>query len=513
MKGARSGNTKCLMVQGTGSHVGKSLLVAALCRIFSNKGVSVAPFKAQNMALNSAVTMDGGEVGRSTAVQARAARTSLRVEMNPVLLKPKSDRVAQMILLGKPYADFSAMDQFGERSSLKETKLRAIRESLAALSGSFETIVIEGAGSPAEVNLREWDVVNMAVAEIADAPVLLIADIDRGGAIAALFGTWSLLPEEERRRIKGFVINKFRGDPRLLTPALRFLEEKTGIPTLGVIPYDSDLRLMEEDALPSRAIGCGDPEIEIAVVEHRHLSNFTDFDPLAVEPGVIVRYVRTPAQLGSPDAILLPGTKNTIDDLRIHLASGMAASIRKRAGEGVPVVGICGGYQMLGKALLDPVRLESNQGDVEGLNLLEVVTEFRPGKVVGPVDVTPAGHGPFLRGALPAAHGYEIHSGETRRLHAAVPPAFLKRGGEEEGAVDPSGLIFGTSVHGLFEEDSFRRHFVNVLRVRKALPALSVPSVRFAEMQEREFDRWAGLVEKSLDWAGIEKMMQRNGPG
>lgn len=511
MKGARSGNTKCLMVQGTGSHVGKSLLVAALCRIFSNKGVSVAPFKAQNMALNSAVTMDGGEVGRSTAVQARAARTALRVEMNPVLLKPKSDRVAQMILLGKPYADFSAREQFGERSSLKETKLRAIRESLAALSGSFETIVIEGAGSPAEVNLREWDVVNMAVAEIADAPVLLIADIDRGGAIAALFGTWSLLPEEERRRIKGFVINKFRGDPRLLAPALRFLEEKTGIPTAGVIPYDSDLSLMEEDALPSRAIGCGDPEIEIAVVEHRHLSNFTDFDPLAVEPGVIVRYVRTPAQLGSPDAIILPGTKNTIDDLRIHLASGMAASIRKRAGEGVPVVGICGGYQMLGKALLDPDHLESNHGDVEGLNLLEVVTEFRPGKVVGPVDVTPAGRGPFLRGALPAAHGYEIHSGETRRLYAAVPPAFLKRGGEGEGAVDPSGLIFGTSVHGFFEEDSFRRHFVNVLRVRKALLPLSVPAVRFAEMQEREFDRWAGLVEKSLDWAGIEKMMQRPG--
>jgi len=556
------GKTKFLMVQGTGSHVGKSLLVAALCRIFSNRGFGVAPFKAQNMALNSAVTAAGEEVGRSIAVQARAARAALQVEMNPVLLKPKSDTMAQMILLGKPYADLSAMAQFrigpqakdydlagvveispgaqdhgaplgdrngnhgvpfkigpqakdygvpfGEASSLKEVKLGAIRRSLATLSRSFERVVIEGAGSPAEVNLREWDVVNMAVAEMVDAPVLLVADIDRGGAIAALIGTWTLLTDGERRRIKGFIINKFRGDPRLLAPALTFLQEKTGIPTVGVIPYDSGLSLMEEDTLASRSIGCGEPEIEIAVVEHRHLSNFTDLDPLAVEPGVTIRYIRTPAQMGSPDAVILPGTKNTVGDLRHHAESGLAGRIQKLAGEGVPVVGLCGGYQMMGKVLLDPDHLESDHGDIEGLNLLEVSTQFRPGKIVKQAGVRPSGQGPFLQESDLAIQGYEIHSGETAPLHEKVFPAFyrLAQGNvlEGEGATTRSGLIFGTSVHGIFEEDRFRRQFVNVLRARKGLPLLTGPIVNYAQIQDAEIGRWARHVEDHLDWPVLEKL-------
>ena len=508
--GVPFGKTKFLMVQGTGSHVGKSLLVAALCRIFSNRGIGVAPFKAQNMALNSAVTAAGEEVGRSIAVQARAARAVLQVEMNPVLIKPKSDTMAQMILLGKPYADLSAMAQFGEASSLKEIKLHAIRRSLATLSRSFERVVIEGAGSPAEVNLREWDVVNMAVAEMVDAPVLLVADIDRGGAIAALIGTWTLLTDGERRRIKGFIINKFRGDPRLLAPALTFLQEKTGIPTVGVIPFDSALSLMEEDTLASRSIGCGEPEIEIAVVEHRHLSNFTDLDPLAVEPGVTIRYIRTPAQMGSPDAVILPGTKNTVGDLRHHAESGLAGRIQKLAGEGVPVVGLCGGYQMMGKVLLDPDHLESDHGDIEGLNLLEVVTQFRPGKIVKQAGVRPSGQGPFLQESDLAIQGYEIHSGETAPLHEKVFPAFyrLTQGNvlEGEGATTRSGLIFGTSVHGIFEEDRFRRQFVNVLRARKGLPLLTGPIVNYAQVQDTEIGRWARHVEDHLDWPVLEKL-------
>jgi adenosylcobyric acid synthase len=465
------------------------------------------------MALNSAVTAGGEEVGRSTAVQARAARAALQVAMNPVLLKPKSDTMAQMILLGKPYADFSAMAQYGEASPLKEIKLRAIRESLTILSRSFDRIVIEGAGSPAEVNLRAWDVVNMAVAKMVDAPVLLVADIDRGGAIAALVGTWTLLTEEERGRIKGFVINKFRGDRRLLEPALTFLREKTGIPTIGVIPYDAALSLMEEDALPSRSIGSDAPEIEIAVVEHRHLSNFTDLDPLAVEPGVTVRYIRTPAQLGVPDAIILPGTKNTIADLRDHMISGLAGQIQKRAAAGVPIVGICGGYQMMGKALFDRDHLESDRDDIEGLNLLEVTTTFRPGKSVSPLSLRPSGHGPFLQYGPVAIEGYEIHSGETAHLHRDLLPAFYRtaqgRGREGEGAVSRSGSLFGTFLHGLFEGDHFRRQFVNVLRERKGLPPLGGPLVTYAEVQDAEIDRWARHVEAHLDWQLLDAVLEK----
>ncbi|MFQ5675135.1 MAG: cobyric acid synthase, partial [bacterium] len=273
-----TGKTKYLMIQGTGSHVGKSVITAALCRIFANKGLRVAPFKAQNMALNSFVTADGSEVGRSTALQAKAARAELSVEMNPILLKPKAEKEAQLILNGKPYADVSASDQFHNNKSLRAIKWEAIQLSLNTLSQNNELIVIEGAGSPAEVNLREFDLANMAVARHTGAPVLLVTDIDRGGSLAALVGTLDLLPEEEQAHVRGFLFNKFRGDRRLFDPAISFLHNKTGISTLGVIPYDTTLSLMEEDALGQQRQFNGEPEIEIAVVEHRHLSNFTDFD-------------------------------------------------------------------------------------------------------------------------------------------------------------------------------------------------------------------------------------------
>lgn len=513
MEAAINDRVKYLMIQGTGSHVGKSVIVAALCRIFANRGYRVAPFKAQNMALNSFVTADGREIGRSTAVQAFAARTEPRIEMNPILIKPKSETSAQVMLLGKPLGDVTAMDAFCNNRPLKETKWKAIQESLETLSKKYDLIVIEGAGSPAEVNLREFDLVNMAVAREVGASVFLVADIDRGGAFAALIGTWELFTEEERNHVRGFIINKFRGDERLLQPALKFLNDRTGHPVVGVIPYDPGLSLMEEDYLKSRVTGCGEPEIEIAVVEHRHLSNFTDMDPLAIEPGVMVRYVRSPVQLGRPDAIILPGTKNTIDDLRIHYESGLAGRIQKSAGEGIPIIGICGGYQMMGKALLDPLRLESDCGDMEGLNLLEVVTEFRPGKITKQVGVRPSGFGPFLQDGPSIVRGYEIHSGETRLLHSGVQPSFLRvtedGGPEREGAVNQNGFVFGSAVHGLFENDTLRRRFVNVLRERKGLTPLSIPLIRYHEIQEQTFEDWARWVESHLDLPCLEKILIR----
>ena len=496
--------TRYLMIQGTASHVGKSVIVAALCRIFSNHGVRVAPFKAQNMALNSTVTLDGLEIGRSTAVQALAARTELRIEMNPILIKPKAQNLAQMMLLGHPYGDFLATDQFDGKSLLKTVKTKVIHDCLRLLSSEFDLIIIEGAGSPAEINLRQSDVVNMDVAEWVQAPVILVADIDRGGAIAAVVGTYALLSEKEQGLLCGLIFNKFCGDKTLLDPALRFLKEEIHCPTLGVIPYYSKLRLMEEDTLPSRRVSTSNYQIDIVVIEHRHLSNFTDLDPLAVEPGVLIRYIQSPETLGHPDAIILPGTKNTVDDLRVHYASGLASEVLKRAGEGTPVIGICGGYQMMGKMLVDPSRLESENGDLGGLGLLDVETRFRPGKITQPVDLIASGHGPFLSDTRQVLTGYEIHSGETKPHHGKVRKAFSRicfrdKGEEGEGAVSNDGMVFGSTVHGLFENDLFRRRFIDVLRQRKGLPFLSVPVLAYRSILDQDLNQWANWVEGNMD--------------
>jgi len=498
------------MVQGTGSDVGKSVIVAALCRIFSNTGVNVAPFKAQNMALNSFVTPEGGEVGRSTALQAKAARVPIQVEMNPILLKPKSDKEAQLVMKGRPYADISAYMQFHQDQSLRMVKWKAICDSLGALSKSYDLIVIEGAGSPAEVNLREFDLVNMAVAIHARAPVLLVSDIDRGGAIAALVGTLALLTEKERQQVKGFIINKFRGDKRLFDPAIDFLRERTGCPTLGVVSYDHHLSLMEEDALRENQEMNGVPEIEIAVISHQHLSNFTDIDPLRLEPGVMIRYVRGPAQLGRPDAVILPGTKNTIADLRAHYASGLASRIQSLATEGVPIIGICGGYQMMGKALMDPQGLESSPSDIDGLGLLDIVTKFHPGKITRQARFRLAGYPPFLGKMKDILTGYEIHAGVTRPVRRDTRPAFIRMNENEtndEGSVSQDGVLFGSMMHGLFENDLFRRRFIDTLRGRKHLEPLPLPLIRFTEFEDRQIEHWAERVEKALDMSRIEEIL------
>lgn len=495
---------KFLMIQGTGSHVGKTVITAALCRIFANKGLRVAPFKAQNMALNSFVTVDGCEVGRSTALQAKAARVELTVEMNPILLKPTAEKTAQLILNGKPYADVTAFEQFHQNKALRTLKWDAIQGAISVLERDYDLIVIEGAGSPAEVNLRAFDLVNMEVARHTGAPVLLVTDIDKGGSLAALVGTLELLSKEERAHVQGFIFNKFRGDKRLFDPAIAFMTHKTGCATLGLIPFDTTLSLMEEDALRWESHVNGEPEIDIAIVAHRYLSNFTDLDPLTLELGIMLRFVRSAAQLGQPDAVILPGSKNTMGDLQHLRDSGLASRIQNLAKTGVPIVGICGGYQMLGKQLFDPDAVESKQGTLEGLGLLDIVTEFQKEKITRQVKLHLSGQPPFFEDADEVVTGYEIHCGLSRSSEAIANPAFFNPlSEEEEGCVSDNGLIFGTALHGLFENDLFRRRFVNVLRSRKGLPPLQNPLRSFRDIEEAQIEDWATFVAAHLD---LEKL-------
>ncbi|MFQ5588893.1 MAG: cobyric acid synthase, partial [Nitrospiria bacterium] len=396
--------------------------------------------------------------------------------------------------------------------ALRTLKWNAIQEGLETLSNRYELIVMEGAGSPAEVNLREFDLANMEVALHAGAPVLLVADIDKGGSLAAVVGTLALLSEAERARVRGFIFNKFRGDKRLFDPASDFLKQQTGLPTLGLIPFDPTLSLMEEDALRRHTVFNGDPEIDIAIVAHRHLSNFTDFDPLMLEPGVMLRFVQTPIQLGRPDAVMLPGSKNTMHDLRHHFDTGLAQRVRTLAKEGVPVVGICGGYQMMGKELFDPYEAESTQGALEGLNLLDVITEFQKEKVTRRVSWRMSGQPPFFGDVEEAVQGYEIHCGQTRPVDPIGNPAFFStlQEDEEEGFVDATGLIFGTALHGLFENDAFRRRFVNVLRQRKGLFPLQKPIPSFREFEDEQIERWAAFVSAHLDLKTITRFMDHS---
>jgi len=498
--------SRALMVQGTASNAGKSVLVTALCRIFRQDGYRVAPFKAQNMSLNAYVTADGGEIGRAQGVQAEAAGALATVAMNPVLLKPKGDSVAQVIIHGRPVGDFTAQ---GYREDCLSRAWQAVRESYARLSKDYDVVVIEGAGSPAEVNLREKDIANMRVAALAEAPVLLVADIDRGGVFAQVVGTLALLLPEEAARVRGVVINKFRGDLAILTPGLRFLEEKTDRPVLGVLPFLADLGVAAEDSV---SLGAGffrpDAALDIAVVRLPRIANFDDFDPLLAEPDVSLRFVSHPRCVGQPDLLILPGTKNTVADLRWLSATGWAAVIRERAAAGMPLLGICGGYQMLGRELQDPGGLEDTAGVHVGLGLLDVVTVFRPGKVTVRRTGFVSGAGMLAPLAGEKVSGYEIHAGETFRGAGAAPIFTLEApsGTAAEGAV--AGAIWGTYLHGLFETDGFRRGYLNLLRRRRGLPPVDY-GVSFARLKEECFDRLAAAVREHLNlreiyrWLGL----------
>ena len=499
-----------IMMMGTSSHVGKSILATAMCRILYRKGRKVVPFKAQNMALNSYVTRDGDEMGRAQVAQAEAAGMEPMVDMNPVLLKPTGNAASQVIIMGKPVGNMSARE-YHRGYSLKA--FYAVKEALGRLDKEYDTIVIEGAGSPAEINLKANDIVNMRVAKYLQAPVLLIADIDRGGALASLVGTLELLDEEERALVKGLVINKFRGDVTLLTPAIDFLEEKTGKPVLGVVPHIDQMGIDDEDSvsLEEKQAAPTEGDIRIAVIQTPKISNFTDFDALAHEKDVALYYVKSVEDLGEPDVIMLPGSKNTTEDMLYLRKSGLGEKILAHAKAGKAVIGICGGYQMLGEVIRDPQHTESQNDEVAGLGLLGMETVFASEKLTSQV-VAQCQDLHFMGQSISADNlqGYEIHMGHTAFTREADKHPFTvcqRRGkvcASQEGTANAAGNVFGTYIHGVFDNDVFRRSVLNALRHSKGLEALANTRNVMAEKQQA-YEHLADVVENALD---MEKLYQ-----
>jgi adenosylcobyric acid synthase len=499
---------RALMVQGTGSHVGKSVIVAALCRIFKGRGLSVAPFKAQNMALNSFITHEGGEIGRAQAYQAEAAGIPPSVLMNPILLKANSDTGAQVIVKGRVIGNMGVRDYH----AYKDEAFKAVTECYRELSSRYDVIVIEGAGSPAEVNLKENDIVNMKTARMAGAKVLIAADIDKGGVFAQILGTMEILDPGERDMVAGFLINKFRGDASLLTPGLDFVRERTGKPVLGVIPYFKDIHVQEEDGVALAGGGqCrydhDDGAVDIAVLRLSHISNFTDFDPLAQEPGVRLRYIRGVDDFGRPDLLIIPGSKNTVSDLLEIRASGLERMVLSFYSSGGRVAGICGGYQMLGKSVSDPYGVESASGSVEGIGILDAHTTLDREKVTAQVEAAALDNTP---GRL---SGYEIHMGRTV-LGEDVKPLFIiktKNGsdaGYHDGAVSADGTAWGTYIHGIFENDAFRRAVLDDIRRLKQIDG-SADSPDYSHLKEEAFERLADHVEQSIDMDAVLALIKQ----
>jgi adenosylcobyric acid synthase len=518
---------RAIMVLGTSSHAGKSLLTTALCRIFSQQGHRVAPFKAQNMSLNSAATVEGLEIGRAQALQAEAAGIAPSVHMNPILLKPAGKMTSQVIVRGKIWGRLSAAEYHQSRV---EELLPLVRESYRKLAAENDVIVLEGAGSPAEINLKQHDIVNMRMAEIADASCLLVGDIDRGGVFASLLGTVELLEPHERARICGFVINKFRGDVSLLVPGVRAMEDRIAKPCLGVVPYLENLSLDEEDSLGLPAVdslhpgsqnedlwsisGIGRP-LRIGVIAFPSLSNFTDFDALRSEPSVVLRFCRKPGQLHGADVVILPGSKQTVDDLLWMRTAGLDKAVIEHAKTKTGLVtGICGGMQMLGQKILDPEGVEGPES-IQGLCLLPINTTMRPSKI------TLTGTGALVTKTLfgqpvenISLRGYEIHVGETSYLGQAQPFAQLVRRTKNsqesvlDGCASPDSRIFGTYLHGLFDGDDFRRAFIHAARKFCGL----APTAELSDWGSRRresIDRLANAVRESLDlsrifgWVGL----------
>jgi adenosylcobyric acid synthase len=503
--------TRSLMVLGTASHVGKSMLTAALCRIFMRSGVRVAPFKAQNMSLNSAATVDGYEIGRAQALQAEAAGLFATRDMNPILLKPESDCWSQVVVRGRIWKSLSAADY--HLDYVKEL-FPVVLESYRRLADHCELVILEGAGSPAEINLKKTDLVNMRMAAAADAACLLVADIDRGGVFASLLGTMELLDGDERERVRGFVINKFRGDLSLLTPGIREMEERLQRPCVGVVPYIPDLGLDEEDSvgLESRderfrpeewaAPGSKSRRLRIAVVRLPYLSNFTDFDALAWEPSVSLQFIDHPRQLEHADVIVLPGTKQTLHDVDWLKHSGLAGAIVARSQDAL-IIGICGGMQMLGLEIEDPYDMEGG-GHVDGLGLLGIRTTLNREKITAQVSARLISDclfgGPMSERKTA---GYEIHLGETAYDGGSRPLFELRRCHEpqvmiDDGAQSMDGRIWGSYVHGLFDDDAFRHAVISNARLASKLDPAASFAFPAAERQ-RNIDRLADAVKSALD--------------
>ncbi|HZQ86721.1 MAG TPA: cobyric acid synthase [Acidimicrobiales bacterium] len=483
-----------LMVCGTASDAGKSHVVAGLCRSLHRRGVRVAPFKAQNMSLNSYVTRDDHEIGRAQAAQAFAARIEPDVTMNPILLKPTSETDCQVVVMGRPLTAVSAAGYHDLKPQLFDTVLAA----LADLRSRFDVVVLEGAGSPAEINLLDRDIVNLPIAVAAGCRAVVVGDIERGGVFASLLGTVELLPSDQRACVGGFVVNKFRGDPGLLLDGAEQLERRTGVPTLGVLPYVPDVAIDAEDSMafagPPPRPSAGVPAmLDVAAIRFPQVSNTTDLDPLAIEPGIAVRWVDSAAALGRPHLIVLPGTKSTVADLAWLRATGLSDAITATT---AVVVGICGGYQMLGGSICDDGGVEAAAGaDVPGLGLLDVRTDFAPAKTLRQ-----------RRGCARGAkvHGYEIHHGATARGDMAP---WLELDGEAEGACDERRGVFGTNLHALFDADEFRHRFLLDVARRAGVTYTPTPT-SFAAARDAQLDRLADLLEEHLDMAAVDRLIQ-----
>jgi adenosylcobyric acid synthase len=489
-----------LMVCGTTSDAGKTTVVTGLCRVLARRGVRVAPFKAQNMALNSAVTVTGHEIGRAQVAQAQAAGVEPEVAMNPVLLKPTSDRTSQVIVDGRPWAVLDA----AEYQKVKPELLGLVLDRLADLRSRYDVVLCEGAGSPAEINLLDHDIVNLRVARRSGMRALVVGDIDRGGVFAALWGTVALLPDELRELVGGFVINKLRGDPTLLGDGPAQLEARCGVPTLGVLPWTGGIGIDAEDSLAldlppsSPAVGAQGGTLDVAAVRFPRVSNFTDLDPLITEPGVALRWVDHARSLGRPDLVVLPGSKATVSDLAWLRRTGLAEALCALAGAAEPsttVVGICGGYQMLGRSIHDPIEAGVS-APVDGLGLLAVTTRFGPDKVLAQRRGTAWGH---------PVQGYQIHHGRSAPEGGPDGP-WLSLDGRGEGAQSAGGAVLGSSLHGLFEADGFRTELL--AQVSRRAGAGWLPSGRsFAGLRQDRFDRLADLLEDHLDLTAVDRLI------
>lgn len=492
---------KPIMVQGTASDAGKSVIVAGLCRIFKQDGLRVIPFKSQNMALNSFITKKGYEMGRAQVFQAEAAQVEPDVRMNPVLLKPTSDRKSQVVFMGEVLTDMDAVTYH----DFKQELLPKIKEVYEELSAENDVIVIEGAGSPAEINLNDRDIVNMGMARLVDAPVILVADIDKGGVFASIYGTIKLIPEADRHRIKGVIINKFRGDVALLQSGIEMIEELTQVPVLGVVPY-AQLDIDSEDsvALVQKSRRFDDKkDLDVAIVCLKRMSNFTDFHSLEIQPDVSVRYVMPGDAIGLPDLLILPGSKNTIEDMDYLRQSGLEKEILHCLDQGVSIFGICGGYQLLGKKLLDPLKVESSIPELNGLGIIDATTTYQAVKRTTQVKAEHQGQ---------VLEGYEIHMGETTLAEGVEPfsKIILQNGQETErtdGAYVRQGQVQATYLHGVFDNLEWTRQYLNGIREKKGLAPIHDQVMSIAEFKDKEYDKLAAILRESLDMDAVYALL------
>ena len=506
---------KVIMVQGTSSNVGKSVLVAALCRIFKQDGYSVAPYKSQNMALNAFVTKEGGEMGRAQVVQAEAAGIEPSVHMNPVLLKPEADSRSQVVVLGKVYATVKSREYY----KLTDGLLKTAMDSLAKLRSEYDIVVIEGAGSPAEINLSKHEIANMRIAREATAPVLLVGDIDRGGVYASFYGTVQLLSKKDRKYIKGFVINKLRGDGSLLAPANKILEEKTHIPILGVVPYFKDIAIAQEDSvyLDSPLEESAKCDLDVVIIRLPHISNYDDFDPIKAFGGAL-RYVQKVQELGNPHIIILPGSKNTFADLKWLKEIGLFDAIKAKNSQGIIIIGICGGYQMMGKTMADPLGIEKNHEDQtaqvqedSGLGILDVNTSFANEKRTCQTTAEIIqSRGILANMADIRLSGYEIHMGRTT-AEGAHAFNFCIQGGKacavQDGALNKKGNALGTYLHGIFDSSDFTATLLNNTREYYDLPKRhGMTGIN----KNAEYNKLADIVRQNVDMTKIYKILNQS---